>query len=118
MNNQHNEHVSDTSIYGKKRKKEADVTSRSLVRNESIESFTRSPTVEQISSHSRDHQQCDNIFHVARHYKRRSFAHSHALRNSTHGINTVFRATRLTMTSEVPHDSTLVEAAAATELSR
>uniref|UniRef100_A0A8R1ESP8 Uncharacterized protein n=1 Tax=Caenorhabditis japonica TaxID=281687 RepID=A0A8R1ESP8_CAEJA len=79
MNNQHNEHVSDTSIYRKKRKKEADVTSRSLVRSESIESFTRSPTVEQFSSHSRDHQQCDNIFHVAQHYKRRNFAHSHGL---------------------------------------
>uniref|UniRef100_A0A8R1EHE2 Uncharacterized protein n=1 Tax=Caenorhabditis japonica TaxID=281687 RepID=A0A8R1EHE2_CAEJA len=44
--------------------------------------------------------------------------HTGSLRHSTHGINTVFRATRLTMTSEVPHDSTLVEAAAATELSR
>uniref|UniRef100_A0A8R1EFJ5 Major sperm protein n=3 Tax=Caenorhabditis japonica TaxID=281687 RepID=A0A8R1EFJ5_CAEJA len=36
--------------------------------------------------------------------------------HSTHGINTVFRATRLTMTSEVPHDSALVEAATAKEL--
>uniref|UniRef100_A0A8R1IBB6 Uncharacterized protein n=1 Tax=Caenorhabditis japonica TaxID=281687 RepID=A0A8R1IBB6_CAEJA len=56
MNNQHNEHVSDTSIYGKK--------------------------------------------------------------HSTPGINTVFRTTRFTMTSDVPHDSALVEAATATELSR
>uniref|UniRef100_A0A8R1I6A4 Uncharacterized protein n=1 Tax=Caenorhabditis japonica TaxID=281687 RepID=A0A8R1I6A4_CAEJA len=33
-------------------------------------------------------QQCDNIFHVAGHYKRSSFAHSHALRHPTPGFYT------------------------------
>uniref|UniRef100_A0A8R1I2A8 Reverse transcriptase domain-containing protein n=1 Tax=Caenorhabditis japonica TaxID=281687 RepID=A0A8R1I2A8_CAEJA len=39
MNNQHNEHVSDTSIYGKKRKKEADVTSSTWLGTKKGEAF-------------------------------------------------------------------------------
>uniref|UniRef100_A0A8R1IB59 C-type lectin domain-containing protein n=1 Tax=Caenorhabditis japonica TaxID=281687 RepID=A0A8R1IB59_CAEJA len=61
MNNQHNEHVSDTSIYGKKWKKEADVTSRSLKTPKITENHPPPPIHSAIAANLHENVETTNV---------------------------------------------------------